>query len=178
MKARRGELDGFELVYRRNTRVVLAFLGRQLSSPELVADLFSETFAQLLVLVVRETERPIPRHPPSWLVGTARHLMIDSFRRGRVDADARRRLAMEPLALEDSDLLLIDEAAADGAVWEQFMATLPADQRAALSARIIDEREYGAIAAELQCSEAVVRQRVSRALGTLRRTIEEKNANV
>jgi DNA-directed RNA polymerase specialized sigma24 family protein len=33
---------------------------------------------------------------------------------------------------------------------------------------VLEEREYGEIAAELECSEAVVRQRVSRALRKLR----------
>ena len=33
---------------------------------------------------------------------------------------------------------------------------------------MVDERGYGEIAAELQCSESVVRQRVSRGLAALR----------
>jgi len=45
---------------------------------------------------------------------------------------------------------------------------LPADQLQALRARVIDEREYDEIARDLDCSEAVVRKRVSRALSTLR----------
>ncbi len=38
-------------------------------------------------------------------------------------------------------------------------------------ARIVEERDYGDIAAQLRCSEIVVRKRVSRALGTLRSAI-------
>src|ERR1019366_4369522 len=39
-------------------------------------------------------------------------------------------------------------------------------------ARVLDERDYEEIAAELRCSEAVVRKRVSRALRTLRTGLE------
>ena len=48
---------------------------------------------------------------------------------------------------------------------------LPAEQRTAVLARIVDERDYREIANELECSEAVVRQRVSRGLVTLRRRL-------
>jgi RNA polymerase sigma-70 factor (ECF subfamily) len=50
---------------------------------------------------------------------------------------------------------------------------LSADQLRALTARVLDERDYPAIARQLECSEAVVRKRVSRALKTLREAIEE-----
>ena len=50
---------------------------------------------------------------------------------------------------------------------------LPAAQREALTARVVDERDYRDIAAELECSEAVVRQRVARGLKTLRTQMEE-----
>jgi RNA polymerase sigma-70 factor (ECF subfamily) len=51
---------------------------------------------------------------------------------------------------------------------------LPAEQQAAVRARVIDERDYPEIAKDLRCSEAVVRKRVSRGLGSLRARMEEK----
>jgi DNA-directed RNA polymerase specialized sigma24 family protein len=51
---------------------------------------------------------------------------------------------------------------------DRLLAILPAEQRAAIVARVVDEREYGEIAAELRCSELVVRKPVSRALTALR----------
>jgi RNA polymerase sigma-70 factor (ECF subfamily) len=51
---------------------------------------------------------------------------------------------------------------------------LPDDQQAAVKARVIDERDYPEIAKDLRCSEAVVRKRVSRGLGTIRARLEEK----
>jgi RNA polymerase sigma factor (sigma-70 family) len=52
---------------------------------------------------------------------------------------------------------------------EAQLARLPADQRAAVAAHVIDDRPYDDIAAQLQVPEATVRQRVSRGLATLRR---------
>jgi RNA polymerase sigma-70 factor (ECF subfamily) len=48
------------------------------------------------------------------------------------------------------------------------LADLPAGERAAVSARVIEERDYGEIARSLGCSEMVVRKRVSRGLARLR----------
>jgi RNA polymerase sigma factor (sigma-70 family) len=48
------------------------------------------------------------------------------------------------------------------------LAELPPEQREAVEARVLHDREYGEIAGELSCSEAVVRQRVSRGLRALR----------
>jgi len=45
---------------------------------------------------------------------------------------------------------------------------LPVDERAAVSARVIEERDYDDIAQSLGCSEMVVRKRVSRGLTRLR----------
>jgi RNA polymerase sigma-70 factor (ECF subfamily) len=69
--------------------------------------------------------------------------------------------------LDDSDLALVDELSESDLV-NQLADLLPPDQLQALRARVIDEREYDEIARDLDCSEAVVRKRVSRALSTLR----------
>jgi RNA polymerase sigma-70 factor (ECF subfamily) len=53
------------------------------------------------------------------------------------------------------------------------VATLPPDQREAIVAHVLDEQGYDEIAARLLCSEAVVRQRVSRGLRALRTRLGE-----
>ena len=50
----------------------------------------------------------------------------------------------------------------------QALEALAPDQREAIEAHHLEERGYGEIAAELQCSESVVRKRVSRGLAALR----------
>ena len=61
----------------------------------------------------------------------------------------------------------------DDAVAEEWLAGLPADQQEAIRRRVLQDGEYDEIARELDCSAAVVRQRVSRGLGALRRTATE-----
>ena len=51
---------------------------------------------------------------------------------------------------------------------------LPPALRDAVMDRVVEERPYEQIASELRCSESVVRQRVSRALRTLRSQMEER----
>ena len=63
--------------------------------------------------------------------------------------------------------------------WPRFghrrtLQDLPADQRTAVLARIVDEGEYADIAVTQGVSEAVVRQRVSRGLAGLRRQWEKR----
>jgi RNA polymerase sigma factor (sigma-70 family) len=50
----------------------------------------------------------------------------------------------------------------------EALADLPTEQRNAIEARVLRQREYADIASELHCSEAVVRKRVSRGLRSLR----------
>jgi RNA polymerase sigma factor (sigma-70 family) len=173
-RTRAGDGRSFEVAYRRHHAVVLAFLARRVREPELAADLLAETFAALLVLV-RDRSRSLPVSPVAWLMLTARNLLIDSYRRGQVEAAARQLLAMQPLVLEDRDLRRVKEIAEETDLLVELASRLPADQFDALRARVIDECDYPTIASELRCSEAVVRQRVSRALRALRRHALEAN---
>ena len=104
-----------------------------------------------------------------WLLGIARNVLGHSVRRGQVDARARQRLGASPLTVEENDLgrileLSDDQASSVG----NLLAGLPPDERIAVRARVIEERDYGEIARSLGCSEMVVRKRVSRGLASLR----------
>jgi RNA polymerase sigma-70 factor (ECF subfamily) len=78
------------------------------------------------------------------------------------------------VAVSDDDLERVEEIASAGSgALEGLIARLPEDQRVALLARVVEERDYQAIAAEMACSEMVVRQRVHRALRSLRRMLEQ-----
>ena len=101
----------------------------------------------------------------AWLYGIARRQLGTALRRGAVEDRARRRLGMAPLDLTDKALERI-QAEADVAM--TALDRLPADQREAIKARVIDERGYAEIAVSAQTSEAVVRKRVSRGLAGLR----------
>jgi RNA polymerase sigma-70 factor (ECF subfamily) len=77
---------------------------------------------------------------------------------------------MPPLVLTDELVERIE--ALSGAALE-LVGELPADQQAAVRARVVDERDYADIAKDLRCSEQVVRQRVSRGLARLREQLGE-----
>ena len=166
----RGEPSAFGVFYRRHEDRVLGYFLARVGDPEVAADLTAETFAAALVSAHRF--RPRKKKPASaWLFGIARNNLAMSRRSGRVEARARRRLGMAPLVLTDEAIERISELNQTPLA---LMDELPGDQREAIRARVIDERDYPEIAMDLRCSEAVVRKRVSRGLGALRARMEEK----
>ncbi len=97
--------------------------------------------------------------------------------RGRVEERARRRLPLEPLRLTDEALERFEalaDAARDAVRLTELLASLAADQREAVRSHILEERSYEEMASELECSKAVIRQRVSRGLRALRTGFEEE----
>jgi RNA polymerase sigma factor (sigma-70 family) len=162
--------DAFACFYRRYEVAMLAFFKRRVHDTETAADLTAEVFASALASAPRF--RPADGPAAAWLFGIAHHKLVSSWRRGSVEDRARRRLGMAPIALTDDDLDRVDSLVEDLDVGE-LLAGLPTDQRAAVQARILDERSYADIARELRCSSSVVRKRVSRGLARLRATVEE-----
>ncbi len=160
------------MFYRRYLPKTVAYLMRETRDPELAADLTAEVFAAIIVASRRyrpDTETALP-----WVLGIARKTLGSSRRRGRVEGGMRRRLRFEPLELEDSDLESTTTIAEQGErTVIGLVNSLPPDERHAVTARIVNERSYGDIAAQLRCSEMVVRKRVSRGLGRLRRGMEK-----
>ncbi len=82
---------------------------------------------------------------------------------------------MPALMLEDEDFKRVEELASVGRRALDLLDTLPTAQRDAVRARVFDEREYEEMAVELDCSEEVVRQRVSRGLRELKNLMEDNN---
>lgn len=155
--------------YARHEDAILLFFLRRGALADMAADLTAETFAAALCSVARYRDKGAP--PVAWLYGIARNVLAMSRRKGAVEARARNRLGMEPLVLTDEAIEAIDALGSDDAL--EVLAELPADQREAIEARVIDEQSYPAIAETLKCSEMVVRQRVSRGLRELRTRLEE-----
>jgi RNA polymerase sigma-70 factor (ECF subfamily) len=171
LAAARDDPDAFTAFYRRYERAMLAFFYRRTEDAELAADLTAEVFAGALVSCGRY--RPGAAPASVWLFGIAQHKLISSRRRGRVEDRARRRLRMAPIELQDADLDRIEREAGAGAVLA-LLEELPEDQREAVRARVLDDRSYEELAQQLQCSQAVVRKRVSRGLAALRDQLGEE----
>ncbi len=166
----RGDTEGFAALYERRYPLIRGYLRRRLGRhPDLVLDLVAETFARALE---RRGQFDGDRGPAvGWLVGIARHLLLDAARRGRVDDASRRRLGMERISFEQQELELLERDSASEL--ERSLARLPGEQREAIEKRVLEEEPYEAIAAGIGCSEQVVRKRVSRGLATLRREVKE-----
>ncbi|MCW3050214.1 MAG: polymerase sigma factor [Solirubrobacterales bacterium] len=169
------EPQAFGAFYRRHVGAVLAFFRRRTGDSQLALDLAAETFARALEHA--DSFRAMAQPPGAWLYAIARNLLTDSYRRGQVADDARRRLALEPLIVTELGFERV-EAAADAA--SQLAAidldeALSADQADAVRARVLEDQSYEQIAEQLHCSPQVARQHVSRGLRNLKRRWE-KNA--
>lgn len=160
--------DAFAAFYRRHERGVATFLMRRTGRAELAADLTSEVFAAALIAWRGGGEPAINEH--AWLYGIAQHKLIDSYRRGRVEDEARLKLRMRPTVIDDESLRAIAGLTAETPALE-LVAALPEEQRAAVTGRVVEERSYDELAASLGLSEQVVRKRVSRGLARLRAVI-------
>jgi len=158
--------QAFAAFYRLFERPILAFFMRATGRAELAADLTAETFARALESVA--SYDPARGRADQWLFGIARNVLRSSYREGRVESAARERLGLPRLVLDDHASETIARLAHEEDRATVAVAGLPAEQRHAIHARVVQDRDYAEIAGELHCSEAVVRQRVSRGLRTLR----------
>ena len=161
---RSGDLEDFGRFYDRYVRSLLAFFQRRVRDPEVAADLTAETFAAAMVARRRYEARTTTA--AAWLFTIAQHKLADYRRRGAAERRMRDRLGMEavPVGAEDAEMirLLGDEVAT------QMVEELPAEQRDAIRAHVLDGRDYSEIAHRENLSEATVRKRVSRGLQVLR----------
>ncbi len=167
-----GDEDAFAEFYARFERRVVAFFVRAVGHGDLAADLTAETFAAALESVERFD--PELGDAGAWLFGIARNLLSRSRERGRVEDRARRRMGMGVLVLDDRDIERIEASADSGNGALTLLQDLPDEQRDAVVARVLHERDYQDIAGELQCSPSVVRKRVSRGLAAMRNRMKER----
>jgi RNA polymerase sigma-70 factor (ECF subfamily) len=159
------DAEALGVFYDRYEDALLAFFRRACGRADLAADLTGEVFGAVLGSL--RHFRPELGSARAWVFGIARHELAQTWRRRRVESEARARMAMEPIMLSDEDLLRIDALACDGGTLT-LLEGLPEDQRSAVVGRVLDERDYTDLARELECSEMVVRQRVSRGLREMR----------
>jgi RNA polymerase sigma factor (sigma-70 family) len=159
----------FAAFYRRHVHAVHSYFRRRVFTVESSFDLTAETFAVALRALPRYQPRPEPAR--AWLFGIARNTLLEALRRGRVEDSARHALAMQPVVLDDADIATLELIAETPAL--EAIEDLPDDQRAAVMAHHVDGESYAQIAQRLECSQSVVRQRVSRGLRTVRTRLQE-----
>jgi RNA polymerase sigma factor (sigma-70 family) len=160
--------DAFAEIYRRHVYGVLGYFHRAVRRSDVAFDLTAETFAAALIALPDYRATAAPGR--SWLYAIAHNRLVDSLRRGAVEARAREQLGMQAIALSDDGEAQIERIVANlvGQSALELVKSLPDEQRDAVTARFLEDRDYAEIAAEMSCSEQVVRKRVSRGLAALR----------
>jgi RNA polymerase sigma factor (sigma-70 family) len=169
----RSRSEAFGVFYERHFASVLAFFRRRVSGTEEAFDLAAETFAAALASVPRF--QPGPEPPQAWLYAIARHKFSEARRSSRIQDEARRALAMQPIELDDEAIEILETTALAPVV--ELLETLTSEQRTAITAHHVEERGYDEIASELRCSESVIRKRVSRGLAAMRAQLRNGEAS-
>jgi DNA-directed RNA polymerase specialized sigma24 family protein len=105
--------EAFAVFYRRYERLVAGWLVRRSHDPETAADLTAEVFAAAYLAAPRFRAGPEPAG--AWLLGIARNKLLVSVRRDRIDASARRRLAVERPVLSEESFAALAELERGGA---------------------------------------------------------------
>ena len=133
----------FGAFYRRFEDEVLGYFLARGATPEVAADLTSETFAASL-----------PSRRWNRLADKARGVLEVSCGVGRVSVEARRRRHMPPLVLTDDAVARI--AAIDRNKFAHARV-LHASEQDDVRARVIDESDFDQLATNLRLSDCVVR---------------------
>jgi DNA-directed RNA polymerase specialized sigma24 family protein len=109
LRAAKGDPELFGVFYDRHVRTILGFFFRRTASPETAADITAETFAEAFRSRRRYRDTGTPAR--AWLLAIARRQLARSLRRGRVENRARRRLGVEPVAMDELSYERIEEIA-------------------------------------------------------------------
>jgi RNA polymerase sigma-70 factor, ECF subfamily len=157
------DAEAFGVFYRRHSRTVLAFASRR-AAPSDVGDLVAEVFATALVHCRRYD--PARGAAGAWLIGIAGNLVANANRRGAVEARMCRRLGIRRPVLAEAEIELERG--------DELLASLTPEQRAAVEARVLHDKDYAQIAVEQSVSPQVARKRVSRGLEALRARLKEE----
>jgi RNA polymerase sigma factor (sigma-70 family) len=170
--------DGFRLpldandiseLYRSHARALLSFFARRVFDPQVALDLVAETFAA--AFAGRAQYRGRDREQAAgWVYGIAQRQYAQYVRRGAVHKRALAKLGVEVPEMTEPEYERIVELTGLDQLRGRIAGALdqlPADQRVAVEMRVVAERPYGELAAELGITEQVARARVSRGLRSL-----------
>jgi RNA polymerase sigma factor (sigma-70 family) len=162
----KADSEAFGTFYVRHQDALLAFLTHHTGNVQVAQDLVAESFAVAYDKVW--SYDPARGEARRWLFGIARIALLSSYRQGGVERATRRKLGLSaPVQTDDAWDEAEDRLDASMAGLVEGLDELSEDERDAVIARVIEEREYADIARLEGASEAAVRQRVSRGLRKL-----------
>lgn len=161
-RANRGEVEAFEMLYRRHRDWVVALAERCTGNRDDALDVLQDTFAQLFA---RFPGFALTAQLRTYLYPAVRHLSLDRVRRRRpeVDVDSLADILPAPPAVADGDLA-------------RLLAMLPAGQREVLMLRYADDLSLAQIALALDIPLGTVKSRLHGALVALKRTVGTSTA--
>ena len=166
-RARTGDRDAWEALYRRAYPRLLAYAMRRLDADG-AGDAVSETMARAVANIGRY--RPVPGTGAfdGWLFGICRHVVLDAQR-----ASGRRGYGPAPETVSDVDPSAGLVSAEEADAVRRAFALLSDDDRELLELRVVTGLSAEETAAALGRRPGAVRMAQSRALSRLRRLLAE-----
>lgn len=170
-------LSGEEIdrLYRRHARALTVFFARRTWDAETAVDLTAETFAAAFT-DRRQFRGSSDEQAKSWIFGIAHHQLSAYRRRGAIERRALSQLHVERRALNDAEIERIEELALFGELAAHIASALEhlgSEYSEAVRLRVVEERSYAEVAAQLGISQVAARARVSRGLRALAAALRE-----
>ncbi|MDX6628479.1 MAG: hypothetical protein QOH00_725 [Gaiellales bacterium] len=165
LAAARSDASAFRELYERYAERVYGYHLRRSRDSHAAHDLTAETFAQAWLSRARFRDEARGSAGP-WLFGIARHVLLVSVRRRRLERSACERLGVLGAGARDP-LPEPSEGWLDGL--DEALAHLPDAQQQAIRLRVVEDLGYDEAAERLATTPQAVRARVSRGLSALRK---------
>jgi len=146
-------------LYREHHSWLSGFLQRRLGCSHSAADLVQDTYLRLLT----NGKLPPAEHSRGYLTRIAKGLMIDLYRRRRIESAYLEELCRQPEAVHPSPEVRAQTVEALMTI-DRLLQGLPVNVRRALLMRRLDGMSYREIAEELEVSVSSVEKYVARAL--------------
>jgi len=161
-----------EAVWRIESAKVIAGLTRMTGDVGLAEDLAQDA---LVAALEKWPESGVPDNPGAWLMTTAKHRAIDTFRRGKYLDRRHEQLGHELRDRQESPERELDAAIDDpvgddrlGLIFTTCHPVLSPEARVALTLRLLGGLTTDEIARAFLVPEATIAQRIVRAKRTLR----------
>ncbi|GAB7532736.1 sigma-70 family RNA polymerase sigma factor [Pseudomonas sp. 3A(2025)] len=148
--------------YRDHHRWLFSWLRPRVECRDLAADLVQDVFIRVLTAKDGEAQLEAVREPKGYLATIARRLMIDHFRRARLERAWLQALAEQPEAAtisEETRAILLESLCE----LDAMLAGLGANVRRAFLLSQLDGMTYTAIAAELEVSVVTINRYIAKA---------------
>jgi RNA polymerase sigma-70 factor (ECF subfamily) len=156
-------------LYDRALPQVYGYLLPRCGSPQVAEDLTAETFLGAVAAIRRRTVDDLTT---AWLVGIARHKLVDHWRR-QAREERKLRLAEAEPAYEDDSW----ESRLDAVRAHEVLARLGAHHRSPLMLRYLDGLSVAEVAAHLRRSVHATEALLVRARAAFRKAYEEGGAD-